>query len=114
MKPGWPYALLSGVAILLAVGGALSLVGHLAGQIREGHASDLSLVAGGACFAAGILLLVLADLGARLVRIEMKLGTLPEDLPGTEPRRAVDHDLKTPPSADNTMGPNGGNRAAAE
>lgn len=74
-------------------------------QIREGHASDLSLVAGGACFAAGILLLVLADLGTTLVRIEMKLGTLPEDLPGTEPRRAVDHDLKTPPSADQYHGP---------
>jgi hypothetical protein len=96
MKPGWPYAVLTGVAILLTVGGALSLLGHLAGQIRQGHASDLSLVAGGACFAAGIILLVLADLGTRLVRIEMKLGTLPEDLPGNESRRAVDRDRKLP------------------
>jgi hypothetical protein len=67
-------------------------LGHLAGQIREGHASELTLLGGLAGFGVGILLLVLADLGTRLVRIEMELGTLPEDLFGTERTRTGDGD----------------------
>jgi hypothetical protein len=98
MKPGWLYDALRGVAALLTLGGALCLVAHLAGQISKGRASDLTLVGGLACLLVGVLFLVLADLGARLVRIETKLGTLPQGLPGFGASRAGETEFGTPGS----------------
>jgi hypothetical protein len=79
MKHGWPYSLLNAVAILLLLGGAFSLLSHLAGQFQQGSASELSLFGGAGAVILGIVFLALADFGTRLVRIETKLGTLPKD-----------------------------------
>ena len=73
------YSFLKSIAIILTVVGAFSLLGHFSGQFREGSASDFSLIGGLVLLIPGLVLLVLADLGVRLVRIETKLGTLPED-----------------------------------
>lgn len=79
MKSTATYSVLNGIGVLLTVLGALSLLGHLAGQIGKGSASAASLVGGCGSFLLGLVLLVLADLGTRLVRIETRLGTLPND-----------------------------------
>lgn len=79
MKPDWPYSALRGVSVLLILGGVFSLLSHLAGQVREGWASSLSLTGGGCALIFGILFAVLADIGCRLVRLEVKLGTLPKN-----------------------------------
>lgn len=79
MKHGWPYSLLNAVAMLLVLVGAFSLFSHFSGQFRKGSAPELSLFGGVGLVILGILFLVLADLGSRLVRIETKLGTLPKD-----------------------------------
>lgn len=79
MKHDWAYSALRGVAVLLILGGAFSLLSHLAGQVREGWASSLSLTGGACALIFGILFFILADLGCRLVRLETKLGTLPKN-----------------------------------
>lgn len=91
MKTPRAYSALNAVAVILTVVGALALLGHLAGQIREGHASEASLVGGLGALVLGILFLVLADLGARAARIEAKLGTKPSDtLPESEAPPSVE------------------------
>jgi uncharacterized spore protein YtfJ len=79
MKTNGPYAVLIAVALLMMMGGGFGLLDFFGGQFREGGTSDLSLIGGGGALILGILFLVLADLGIRLVRIETKLGTLPKD-----------------------------------
>lgn len=48
MKPIRPYDALTQLSILACLIGAFLLVGHVAGQIREGSASAASLVCGAA------------------------------------------------------------------
>ena len=79
MKHGWPYSLLNAIAVLLILGGTFGLVSHFGGQFREGYATEFSLVGGTGLVIVGIVFMALGDLGARLVRIETKLGTLPQD-----------------------------------
>jgi hypothetical protein len=79
MKQDEPYQVLSGIAVLLILGGAFSLFVRLAGQPPEGSLFPLSLQAGAVCVLAGIGFWVLADLGRRLARIENRLGIVPKE-----------------------------------
>lgn len=58
---------------LMFVGGIL-LIGHLAGQIREGSASDWSLITGLAFLLGGSIFTVLFVILIRLHRIEQRLS----------------------------------------
>ena len=73
MKPIRPYDALTQLSILACLIGAFLLVGHVAGQIREGSASAASLVCGVALLGLSLLFLVLADIRNRLRRIEQHL-----------------------------------------
>ena len=59
-------------AILLILGG-FALLSHLARQARVGSASAESLIGGAISLGVGIVLLILGDLGRRLIRIERML-----------------------------------------
>jgi hypothetical protein len=79
MKTSMPYSVLIAVALVLIMGGGFGLLDFFGGQTRQQAPSQFSLIGGGGALILGILFLVLADLGTRLVRIETKLGTLPKD-----------------------------------
>ena len=61
------------VGACLLLGGALSLMSHLAGQMSVGSASVESLVGGGAALVLGGLLCLLGDIGKRLIRLEQQM-----------------------------------------
>ena len=61
------------IAVCVILLGALILVGHLAGQLREGYATKESLLIGAVCLAFGILLSTIANVGMRLDRVEDRL-----------------------------------------
>src|SRR5581483_12039504 len=86
-----PYSFLHGVAVLLTLGGGLSLLAYLLAPDGVGPDFLLQLTGRGGCVVLGIVLLVLADLGTRLVRLETKLGTLPSDgrVESEQPRPAL-------------------------
>jgi hypothetical protein len=66
------YSVLKQLAIFVSLVGAVLMIDHLAGQIREGYASWWSLIGGAALFVIGLLFAVLGDLGSRLRRLEQK------------------------------------------
>ncbi len=68
------YSVLKQLAIVVSVVGAVLLISHLAGQIREGSASWCSLIGGAASVVIGLLFAILGDLGIRLHRLEQEAG----------------------------------------
>lgn len=84
MKKSVGYSVLKQLAILGCLVGAILLLSHLAGQIKEGYASQSTLIAGAACLGIGLLFTVLADLGIRLHRLEQRAGKVEEEPPSSE------------------------------
>ncbi len=68
------YSVLKQLAIFVSLVGAVLLLTHLAGQLREGSASRYTLIGGAASFGIGLLFAVLGDLGIRLHRLEQEAG----------------------------------------
>lgn len=62
------------IGACLLLGGALSLMSHLAGQMSVGSASVESLVGGGTALVLGGLLCLLGDIGKRLIRLEQQMS----------------------------------------
>ena len=58
----------------VSVCGLFMLVSHLAGQIREGSASEWSLLTGVGCFLTGLICTLLFSILIRLDRIERQLS----------------------------------------
>jgi len=81
MKKSVGYSVLKQLAIFVCVVGAILLLSHLAGQLREGYASQSTLIAGAACLGVGLLFAVLADLGIRLHRLEQRVGEVQQEPP---------------------------------
>lgn len=54
------YEYLKGIAALITIGGVISLLSHLAGQITVGFGSAASLAGGGIAIVLGIFLYLLA------------------------------------------------------
>ena len=70
---------LNSIAICLILVGGFILAGHLAGQIRGGHGTVVSLIIGGCCLAFGVLLSAVANIGITLNRIEKRLKGSADD-----------------------------------
>ena len=64
---------MNAIAVCVILLGELILVGHLAGQLREGYATKESLLIGVVCLAFGILLSTIANVGMKLDRFEARL-----------------------------------------
>jgi hypothetical protein len=54
--------------------GAILMISHLAGQLREGFASGWSLVIGATCFICGLIFALLFLILIRLHRIEQQIA----------------------------------------
>lgn len=76
------------IGVCLFLGGALSLMSHLAGQMSVGSAPGESLVGGGAALVLGGLLCLLGDIGKRLIRLEQQMTGKPHT--AGEPEDLVD------------------------
>ena len=73
------YSFLYQIAALLTIVGAFTLLAGILPVTTGNNPSGLALAGGLSTLIIGLILLVLSDLGARLFRIEAKLGTLPKD-----------------------------------
>jgi hypothetical protein len=79
MKNSRAYSVLSQIAVLLTILGTLTLLAGILPVTTGKNPSQLELAGGLSVLILGLVFLVLSDLGARLFRIEAKLGTLPKD-----------------------------------
>lgn len=79
MKSSWPYSVLNAIAVILLLAGVVGILESVGKEVLEGSGSKVRFWCGLGALIFGIIFLVLADLGSRLVRIEAKLGTLPKD-----------------------------------
>jgi hypothetical protein len=70
---------LNAIAACSILVGIVNLAGHLAGQLREGHATTESLILGGCALAFGVLLSAVANVGIKLNRIENRLKRSSDD-----------------------------------
>ncbi len=70
---------LNAIAACSILVGVVNLVGHLAGQFREGYATTESLIIGGCSLAFGVLLSAVANVGIKLNRIENRLKQSADD-----------------------------------
>ena len=66
------------------LGGSLSLLSHLSGQLREGSASVESLAGGAAAMILGGLFCLLGDFGKRLIRLEEQTTNVNNSVGETE------------------------------
>lgn len=73
------YEFLRVIAALLLSLAFMCVVGFLTGEIQKEALSEVGFVGGLGALILGIIFLVLADLGSRLVRIETKLERIPKD-----------------------------------
>ncbi len=79
MKNSRTYSILSQIAVLITIVGAFTLLAGILPVTTGKNPSGLK-VEGGLCMVIiGLVFVVLSDFGARLFRIEAKIGTSPKD-----------------------------------
>jgi hypothetical protein len=79
MKNSRAYSVLNQISVLFIVVGAFTVLAGIAPVTTGNNIRELELAGGTGAVVLGLVFLVLSDLGARLFRIEAKLGTLPKD-----------------------------------